>query len=143
MDDKLVVALSSGHRLAQRKAAVAIASLADELFIVYGRRDGFGLLATTIVACRDAGFRPRFGPEAPRLASALSLAAANFGIFLVPSSIQRAQVEGVTYRTLKGPNPPKTALHLASRRGDSSPVVQRFVTLVRKAARDFTTPTHD
>jgi DNA-binding transcriptional LysR family regulator len=135
MDDKLVVALPSGHRLAQRKTPVAIAALADETFIVYGRRDGFGLFAATVVACRDAGFSPRFGPEAPRLASALALAAAGFGIFLVPSSIQCIHVSGVTYRQLKGPNQPKTTLHLASRRGDSSPVVQRFVTMVRKAAR--------
>ena len=133
-DDKLVVVLPSKHRLAQRTAPVSIASLAKETFIVYGRRDGFGLFAATVVACRDAGFSPRFGPEAPRLASALSLAAAGFGVFLVPSSIQRVQVDGVTYRQLKGPKQPKSTLHLASRRGDSSPVVRRFVVMVRKAA---------
>jgi DNA-binding transcriptional LysR family regulator len=136
IDDKLVVALPNGHRLAQRKAPVAIAALAEETFIVYGRRDGFGLFAATVVACRSAGFSPRFGPEAPRLASALSLAAAGFGVFFVPSSIQRVDVDGVTYRQLKGPDQPKSTLHLASRRGDSSPVVQRFVALVRKAARE-------
>ena len=135
MDDRLVVALPNGHRLAQRKAPVAIAALAEETFIVYGRRDGFGLFAATVVACRDAGFSPRFGPEAPRLASALSLAAAGFGVFLVPSSIQRVHVDGVAYRELKGPDQPKSTLHLASRRGDSSPVVGRFVAMVRKAAR--------
>jgi DNA-binding transcriptional LysR family regulator len=121
--------------LAQRRTPVAIAALADETFIVYGRRDGFGLFAATVVACRDAGFSPRFGPEAPRLASALALAAAGFGIFLVPSSIQCIHVTGVAYRQVKGPNQPKTSLHLASRRGDSSPVVQRFVAMVRKAAK--------
>ena len=133
-DDKLVVALPSGHRLARQDTPLAIAALADETFIVYGRRDGFGLFAATVVACRGAGFNPHFGPEAPRLASALSLAAAGSGIFLVPSSIQRVQVDGVKYRSLKGPNPPKSTLHLASRRGDSSPVVQRFVALARKVA---------
>jgi DNA-binding transcriptional LysR family regulator len=133
-DDKLVVALPSGHRLARQSTPLAIAALADETFIVYGRRDGFGLFAATVVACRGAGFNPQFGPEAPRLASALSLAAAGFGIFLVPSSIQRVQVDGVKYRSLKGPNPPRSTLHLASRRGDSSPVVQRFVAMARKVA---------
>jgi DNA-binding transcriptional LysR family regulator len=136
MDDKLVVALSSGHRLAQHKAPLAIAALAEETFIVYGRRDGFGLFAATVIACRDAGFSPRFGPEAPRLASALALAATGFGVFFVPSSIQRVHVEGLTYRQLKGPDQPKSTLHLASRRGDSSPVVQRFIAVVRKAARE-------
>ena len=138
MHDKLVAALPSGHRLAQHKAPIAIAALAEETFIVYGRRDGFGLFAATVVACRDAGFSPRFGPEAPRLASALSLAAAGFGVFLVPSSIQRVHVDGVAYRELKGPHQPKSSLHIASRRGDSSPVVQRFVGMVRSAAREYT-----
>lgn len=138
-DERLVVAISSGHPLAQRKGPVAISALAEETFIVYGRRDGFGLFAATVVACRGAGFGPRFGPEAPRLASALSLAAAGFGVFFVPSSIQRVHVEGVAYRQLKGPDQPKSTLHLASRRGDSSPVVQRFVALVRKAAGEHTT----
>src|SRR5688500_475203 len=59
-DDKLVVALPSGHRLARQSTPLAIAALADETFIVYGRRDGFGLFAATVVACRGAGFNPQF-----------------------------------------------------------------------------------
>jgi DNA-binding transcriptional LysR family regulator len=135
LDDELVVALPSGHRLAERDAPVSIRELANETFIVYGRRDGFGLFAATVVACRNAGFSPHFGPEAPRLASALSLAAAGFGVFFVPSSIQRVQMDGVAYRPLKGPNQPKSTLYLASRGGDTSPAVRRFVSMARKAAR--------
>ncbi|MEA2909812.1 MAG: hypothetical protein QOJ15_1893 [Bradyrhizobium sp.] len=136
LDDELVVALPSGHQLARRDTPVSIGALADETFIVYGRRDGFGLFAATLVACRAAGFNPRFGHEAPRLASALTLAAAGLGIFFVPSSIQRVHMDGVNYRRLKGPNQPNSTLYLASRRGDSSAVVQRFVYMVRKAAKE-------
>lgn len=136
LDDEFVVALPSEHRLARRDVALSIGALAEETFVVYGRRDGFGLFAATVVACREAGFSPRFGPEAARLASALSLTAAGFGVFFVPSSIRRVQMEGVVYRRLKGPNPPKSTLYLASRRGDSSPVVQRFISMVRNAAKE-------
>ena len=87
-DDELVVVLPANHALAKTKNAISLSALSGETFIIYGRRDGFGLFAATIVACRAVGFSPRFGLEAPRLASALSLAAAGFGIFFVPASIQ-------------------------------------------------------
>lgn len=139
LDDELVVALACGHALAQAdqrgSAAIELKALADETFIVYGRKDGFGLFAATIAASRVAGFSPRFGMEAPRIASALSLAAAGFGIFLVPSSVQRIHVDGVVYRRLKGPSRPVSTLSLVSRRGDPSPVVRRFAHMVKKAAK--------
>jgi hypothetical protein len=46
-------------------------------------------------------------------------------------------MDGVAYRRLKGPNQPKAVLNLASRRGDSSAVVRNFLSLVRRAARNF------
>src|SRR6185437_6949362 len=139
LDDDLVVALPSRHALAKRRgnSAISLKALAGETFIVYGRKDGFGLFAATISACRSAGFNPRFGPEAPRLASALSLAAAGFGMFFVPSSIQRMRVDGIAFRRLKGPTRPKSTLSLACRRNDPSAAVQRFVQMVKKAAKDF------
>jgi DNA-binding transcriptional LysR family regulator len=81
-----VVALPRTHKLAQgrREEAVPLKALAAETFIIYGRKDGFGLYAATIVACHEAGFKPRFGQEARRLASALSLVAAELGVFLSP-----------------------------------------------------------
>ena len=139
LHDPLVVALPSVHPLAQPpNRPIPVMALANETFIVYGRKDGFGLYAATIIACRAAGFSPRFGQESPRLASALNLVAAGLGIFFVPSSIQRISMHGVTYRPLKGPNPPKSTLSLVSRRGDPSAVLGNFVNTVRRAARSRT-----
>jgi len=136
LHDPLVIALPADHRLARSaKEAIPVKALAQETFIVYGRKDGFGLYAATIIACRAAGFSPNFGPESPRLASALNLVAAGLGIFFVPSSIQRINMHGVTYRPLKGPNAPKSTLSLVSRRSDPSAVVRNFVGMVRRAAQ--------
>lgn len=137
LDDELVAVLPEGHPVLRGEAQIALKALADETFIVYGRKDGFGLFAATIAACRAAGFNPRFGLEATRLASALSLVAAGLGIFFVPSSIQRVQMHGVTYRRLSGSDRPKSTLSLVSRRGERSSVVRRFVALVRRAAREL------
>ena len=136
LDDPLVVALPSAHALAQSKdTAISVKALARESFIVYGRKDGFGLYAATIIACRAAGFSPKFGQESPRLASALNLVAAGLGVFFVPDSIRRINMYGVTYKSLKGPNAPKSTLSLVSRRNEPSVVVSNFVRVVRKAAR--------
>lgn len=136
LHEPLFVALSSGHPLAQPASGpIPVKTLANETFIVYGRKDGFGLYASTIIACRAAGFSPKFGQESPRLASALNLVAAGLGIFFVPSSIQSIHMHGVTYKPLMGPNPPKSTLSLVSRRNESSAVVSNFVSVVRKAAK--------
>ena len=136
LPDPLVVALPSGHLLAQPATrSIPVKILANETFIVYGRKDGFGLYASTIVACRAAGFSPKFGQESPRLASALNLVAAGLGVFFVPSSIQRINMHGVTYKPLTGPNPPKATLSLVSRRNNSSAVVSNFIRVVRKSAK--------
>jgi DNA-binding transcriptional LysR family regulator len=141
LHDELVMALPRSHALARadkRKndAGIALKSFASETFIVYGRKDGFGLFAATIAAAHAAGFSPRFGVEAPRISSALSLAAAGSGVFLVPSSVQRLNIDGVVFRRLRGPPQPVSTLSLVTRRGDASPVVRRFLHVVRKAAKE-------
>src|SRR5258708_8925450 len=136
----MVMALAIAHALAQSGGDYAVLTLKDlagETFIVYARQHGPGLYDATTAACLKAGFGPRVGQEAPRTTSALSLVAAGLGISAVPASMQRMIMDGVAYRRLKGPNKPKAVLNLASRRGDSSAVVRNFLSLVRRAARNF------
>jgi DNA-binding transcriptional LysR family regulator len=130
-EDELVVALPVNHPLAFSKRAIPISALAKETFIVYGRKDGFGLYAATIVACHEAGFSPTFGEEAPRLASALTLVAAELGVVFVPASLQNVRLKGVVYRPLKAKTKPRSVLSLVCRRNDRSAVVRNFVAFCR------------
>ena len=141
LEEPLLVALPSRHALLQGAhgrggVTFSLKALANETFIVYGL-PGTGIYGETFIACHAAGFRPRIGQEAPRIASALSLVAAGLGISLVPASLKRMHMEGVAYRHLKGAIQPKAILNLASRRGDPSAVVQRFLSLVKRSAKDF------
>jgi DNA-binding transcriptional LysR family regulator len=140
-DEPLVVALPVGHLLAQSNGrdntAISIKALAGETFIIQGSRFMLGLYAATVAACHAAGFTPRIGPEASNHASTLNLVAVGLGVSLVPVSLRRMHIDGVTYRTLKGPDLPTLPLDLASRRGDPSAVVRHFLKLVRQAAKDF------
>jgi DNA-binding transcriptional LysR family regulator len=144
LDELMVVALPSTHILAQSKfgTTISLERLARETIILYGP-PGTGMYDATIAACQAAGFNPRIGnlgasaQLAPRITSTLSLVGAGLGIRFVRSSLQRVNIEGVTYRSLKGPIRPKATLKLASRRGDQSAVVKQFVSFVRKEAKDF------
>jgi DNA-binding transcriptional LysR family regulator len=141
LEETMLVALPGGHDLAQRKSkddpALPLKALAAEPFIVYRRGSGPGLYDAIIAACHAAGFSPRIGQEAPRIVSTLNLVAAGLGISIVPASLQRMHMDGVVYRRLKGAAQPKAPLILATRRGEASAAVQRFLGLVRQTAKSF------
>jgi DNA-binding transcriptional LysR family regulator len=140
LQEAMLLALPSTHALAAGGAAegpaLPLAALAAETFIVYRRRSGPGLYDAIFAACHAAGFSPLIGQEAPRIVSTLNLVAAGLGIAIVPASLQRMQMDGVVYRGLTGTEP-RAPLLLATRHGDTSPVVRRFLDLVKLTARSF------
>jgi DNA-binding transcriptional LysR family regulator len=141
LEETMIVALPSQHALARIEGGdgmgVALKRLAGETFIVYRRHSGPGLYDAIIAACHAAGFSPLVGQEAPRIVSTLNLVAAGLGLSLVPASLQRMHMDGVTYRPLAGTPRPRAPLHLASRRGDASPVLRRFLALAKETAKTF------
>ena len=148
LEEAMLVALPSAHPLASGVAtadpptegpnspALPLAALAAETFIAYRRRSGPGLYDAIFAACHAAGFSPLIGQEAPRIVSTLNLVAAGLGIAIVPASLRRMQMDGVVYRRLSGTQP-RAPLLLATRRGDTSAVVRRFLDLVKRTARTF------
>ncbi|MDT7952105.1 MAG: LysR substrate-binding domain-containing protein [Acetobacteraceae bacterium] len=139
LEEPMVVALPSSHELAGgslRGKPLPLRALAGEVFILFGGSAGPGIADASLAACHRAGFNPRLGQQAPRIASTLSLVSVGLGVALVPASIQRVRVDGVAYRRLLPSERPAAVLNLALRRGDPSAVVQNFSDLVRRAARD-------
>jgi DNA-binding transcriptional LysR family regulator len=138
LEEPMLVALPSEHVLARHEiggdTGLSLKQLSGETFILYGP-PGTGMYDATIAACRATGFSPRVDQQAPRITSTLSLIAVGLGISLVPASLQRMAMDGVVYRRLRGSIQPKAPLNLASRRGDSSPVVQRCLALVKRLAK--------
>jgi DNA-binding transcriptional LysR family regulator len=124
-EEPLVVALLSGHPIAARPE-IELAMLKDEPVLLYPRAAGPAAYDTVIAACREAGFEPEFDQTAPQLASLVTLVAAGLGISIVPASMRQLAVAGVVYRELAGAVP-VARLALATRRSDTSRVVQNFV----------------
>jgi DNA-binding transcriptional LysR family regulator len=139
LDEPMVVALPRSHALAgrdHRSEPIRLRVLAEETFIVFGGSAGPGIADASLAACHRAGFNPRLGQQAPRIASTLGLVSAGLGVALVPASIQRVQVDGVAYRRLLPRERPTAVLNFALRRDDPSVVVRNFLDLVRRVARD-------
>ena len=137
MEEPVVIALPSDHPVARRTASVSLKALAGDKFVLYGHRHGPTLANATIEACRTAGFNPRVGQEVPHIGSAINLVAAGLGVAVIQASLQRMHMEGVVYRRLEGPAQLKSILNIASRRGDPSPLVRRFLALVKRSAKNF------
>ena len=142
VDEEMLVAFPTGHPLARvsrrkissvrKKSGAALLNLAEleaETFVLYKRPGGPGLYDAIISACRNAGFSPRIGQEAPRITSTLNLVAAGLGVSIVPASLRRLRMDGVVYRRLSGTPIPKAPLILASRPQESSAAVRRFIEL--------------
>lgn len=135
LEEDMVVALPAGHPMAGPAAdtPLPLAALKNETFILYKRPGGPGLYDTIITACRNAGFSPSVGQEAPRIISTLNLVAAGLGVSIVPASLQRLQMDGVIYRKLSGSAGLSAPLILACRPGENSAAVTRFIELVQRS----------
>jgi DNA-binding transcriptional LysR family regulator len=151
LDEAMVVALPDQHRLlrgfrpARRRLPgrrllgrrIALGDLADQTFILYRRPTRPGLYDSIIAACHAAGFSPRIGQEAPRMASTLSLVAAGLGVSIIPASMCRLDTEGIAYCRLDGATRLVAPLHLAYRDATPSGATLRLIETVRQAAEKF------
>lgn len=85
LDERLLVAVPRGHRLARRRT-VRLDELADESFVV-----GSASAEDTLLrASRPAGFRPRIDFVAAEWTGKLGCVAAGLGVALVPALAVRA-----------------------------------------------------
>ena len=134
-DERLWIALPSGHVLAARKL-LRLDDLRNEPFILYPRANGSLLYDSIIAACQSAGFSPRVVQEAPQMASMVSLVAAGVGVTLVPESVCQLRPAGVRYVRING-QAPVAMLWLVAQQSATGSAVDNFL---RHAATFFKTP---
>jgi DNA-binding transcriptional LysR family regulator len=125
--DPLLLVMPGDHRLA-RKKSVKLSELAGEAFVMYSKDVGTGIYAQIEQLCRQAGFEPRIVQEAREASTIIGLVAAGCGVSILPESFQCIQMPGVSYRKISDPNA-TTALMLATRSGESAPLVDAFFQL--------------
>lgn len=126
-DEDMVLVLPKQHPAA-RDRTVELSALSDELFILTPRALGPTVFDAVITACRQRGFEPMLGQPAPQLASVIALVAAEFGVSIVPQSMSKLALDGVTYREIAGEKP-RAKLSLVTR-GRRSAAVEAFAALM-------------
>lgn len=137
LHESLVLALPENHPLSAQ-TQVSLSSLADQFFILFPAKLGPLFYEQIIHSCEQAGFRPKVAQEAVQMQTIVGLVAAGLGIAIVPASLQNFHRSGVIYRPLQE-EIPNTGLYLTWRQHDSSPVINTFLNLARKATQGEST----
>ena len=132
--DPLVAAIPQhAERLAAR-TRVTLGDLADEPFVLFPRPVAPALYDDLIAGCRSAGFSPRVVQEAVGWHTLAALVGAGVGVSFVPRSLTRLPRPGVVYRPVRDLSV-EMAIVAVWKKGERSPVRERFVTALRAVAR--------
>ena len=122
--ERTVAALPAGHALA-RLARVPLGRLAAEPLVLFPRDQAPGFHDLLIAALGSTGAAPRVVQYAPEMLTIIGLVAAGTGVSLVPASVSRLALDGVTYRPVSGA--PRSELVAITRARDESALVRAFV----------------
>jgi len=133
MQEPLMVALSSNHRLASQPQ-VNLRELANEPFILFrqGSQSSYGNYLISI--CQQAGFTPREVQNTGEMQTAISLVSAGIGVTIVPASAGNLHREGVVYRSFTEPTP-CIGLSVSYRENELSPILPHFLKIAREIVR--------
>lgn len=129
LKEPLIVALSASHPLA-KQSKIAIADLSDRPFILPPPQLGEGLYSQIRQYFEQINFYPKTTQTATLLQTAIALVAGGVGTAIVPASLQNLQRKGVVYRAIV-PTAPEIEIALAWRNNNASPVLQKFLDLVK------------
>ncbi|WP_455280858.1 LysR family transcriptional regulator [Cupriavidus necator] len=130
-----LVALFEGHALC-RRAAISIADLDNEPMILYPNIPLHGLAQEVAEAFRLAGARLRVEQEVEDVVTCIALVASRFGLAITTESAANLRLPGVVYKPLRDPRLRDIELSCVYRRGDTSPVLQGFLGIVRDYRND-------
>jgi DNA-binding transcriptional LysR family regulator len=138
LDDRMVLAVPTGHALLEGSGPVHVGRLADQRIIGYPP-GGTGTLCDIVNRLfTHARLSPRFVHSAGTLHTALGLVSAAEGLAIVPASLMALRLEGVEYRQLAGSSV-YAQLGFAWRADRASPVgasvIRLAATLRRTATR--------
>ncbi|KXU85262.1 transcriptional regulator [Caballeronia megalochromosomata] len=134
--EPMKIVLPATHKLG-KKRKVPLAALADDPFVMLPREASPTLHDVIIGACREAGFEPIAGQQAPQLSSVVNLVAAEFGVSLVPASVCQIQVDGVAYTDALG-SAITIRLALASRIDATAAKTANFLDIARQVVTSST-----
>lgn len=127
--EPLMLALPASHALA-RHQSLPLNAVADQPFVTQPRDLSATLYDTLTLLATQAGFYPAICQEVQQVSAMLTLVAAGVGLALVPASMRVVHLEGVRLVPLEDAQA-QLLLAVATRREDPSPVLRRFLRILR------------
>ena len=100
-EDKPVIALPKGHRLAQEDS-IDVADLRDEAFVAHTASHGLTPRSFLVDFCRRSGFEPHIAQEVDSHTSLIGLVAAGLGVTVSIESLCGLMADKVDYRPISG-----------------------------------------
>ena len=128
--EPLLVALHSGHPLAQKKS-LTIRQISAEPLILYPSNTRNGFADHVLSMFNDENLQPNVVQEVKDVVTAVALVSSGFGLCVTPEAACNLQLPGVVYRPLQGKPEPTIDLVCLYRRDDSSPILAAFLDTVR------------
>ena len=138
-EERMVVALSLGHRLAEREGGVRLMELVHEPLLVYPKAPRPSFADQVLAAFNEANLTPDHVTEVRELQIAMGLVAAGQGISIVPESVQGMQHRNVMYRRLEDKHAYSPIL-FSVRYMDRSPELQNMLAAVYSIYDDLGIP---
>lgn len=131
LEEPLVVALPTNHRLAQKRG-LGFDDLRGEPMFWFERRMNPGFYDHCQAFFEQIDFKPNVIPEPPDHHILLGLIAEGQGIALISASLQNVKRKGVAFRALKeGSNRLSMGIAVIYSERNPSPVLRPFLDLVR------------
>jgi len=138
-EERLVAALSPGHRLEQREGGVRLMDLIHEPLLVYPKAPRPSFADQVLAAFNEANLTPDHVTEVRELQIAMGLVAAGQGISIVPESVQGMQHRNVVYRKVEDKHAFSPIL-FSVRHMDRSPELQNMLAAVYSIYDDLGLP---
>ncbi len=137
-EERMVLALPAGHRLARRRQ-VPSSEIAGEPLVMYppSRGDG-GLYGTVATYLRSQGLEPVPAEIAGTIHTALGLVLAGAGVAIVPESSAALRLPGIAFRAFTGTQA-TVQLVVCCRHGDRNGLAASFVRHARAVAHPWST----
>jgi DNA-binding transcriptional LysR family regulator len=130
--DRLLVAMPAGHRLAAR-ARIRLADLAEDPFVMFTRRVSPVYFDNILALCQASGFSPRILHEVRSVATQVASVGCGQGIALVPAALRRMAPDNVLFKPLTRAVEVVTTA-AAWRRDSSNPAVALAVAVLQRAS---------
>jgi DNA-binding transcriptional LysR family regulator len=127
--ERTVAVLPSNHPLTALRR-VSLRRLAREPLVLFPRSQAPGFHDLLIKGLSTAGSTPEVVQYAPETTTIVGLVAAGIGCSLVPASVSRLGLEGVSYRPVPGMS--HSELAAITRADAQSPLVDTFIEAARR-----------